>query len=109
MMCVADGSCFLCLCAEYDGCILLRVAACRAKRKMSYFSGPGYSVLCQVNHMQGKGFSSVLELWGIGESTLECKTAENEDIGSHQAVFRLMLVRAQRNPDVQFQSRHFLT
>lgn len=75
MMCVADGICFLCLCAGYGGNVSLRVAGCRAKRKAGFFPGPGWSALCQGNHMQGKR-DFPCQLPGTGESTPESKAAE---------------------------------
>lgn len=111
-MCVADGICFLSLFAGYGGCILLRVAGCRARRKAGCFPGPGWFVLCQVNHMQGKGVfpcpgspkaqetalqrarQQRLRVW---ELTKQCP-----DPCSSEA-------RGQRNPDEQLRSRHLLT
>ena len=110
--CVADGICFLCLCAGYGGCISLRVAGCRARRKAGCFPGPGWSVLCQVNHMQGKGVfpypgspkaqeralqstrQQRLRMWELNKRCPDPCSSE---------------ARGQRNPHEELQSRHLLT
>lgn len=107
-MSVANGVCFLCLCAGYGGCVLLSVTGCRARRK----AGPGWSVLPQVNHMLGKRVFPCPGSPKAQETVLQSTrqqglrawelTKQYPDLCSSEAI-------GERNPDEQLQSRHLLT